>query len=72
MQVKLAGNNGLAKEVKADLTRTHFTMGNHKFDWQTDAMRTQVSFFGVADLFCARIIPAFFNSFVGLADNRTL
>lgn len=44
VQVKLAGNNGLAKEVKADLTRTHFTMGNHKFDWQTDAMRTQVSF----------------------------
>ncbi len=42
-QVKLAGNNGLAKEVKADLSRTHFTLGNHKFDWQTDAMRTQVS-----------------------------
>lgn len=42
-KVKLAGNKGLAKEVKADLSRTHFTLGNHKFDWQTDAMRTQVS-----------------------------
>lgn len=42
-QVKLVGNRGLAKEVKADLSRTHFTLGNHKFDWQTDAMRTQVS-----------------------------
>lgn len=41
-QVKLAGNKGLAKEVKADLSRTHFTLGNDKFDWQTDAMRTQV------------------------------
>lgn len=41
-QVKLAGNKGLDKEVKADLSRTHFTLGNHKFDWETDAMRTQV------------------------------
>lgn len=41
-QVKLAGNKGLAKEVKADLSRSHFTMGNHKFDWETDAMRTHV------------------------------
>lgn len=55
------GNRGLAKEVKADLSRTHFTLGNHKFDWQTDAMRTQVSAIAssvLATFFSINIISA--------------
>lgn len=38
----MAENKGLAKELKEDLRRTHFTLGNHQCDWQTDAMRRQV------------------------------
>lgn len=38
----MAENKGIVQELKDDLRRTHFTLGNDQCDWQTDTMRRQV------------------------------